>query len=268
MGSYISKRDILHRFTYANVDRVLAISEVIRKNVLETTTMPPDRVLTLHHAIDTDFFSPRQGNRARVRAQFGYDERNVVVGFVGRFSPGKGHEDLLNAIPLVRPQCPALRVLVVGEASYGEHPYAESIRSLSHNLGLDAIVTFAGYRSDVPDIMASFDILAFPSHAESFGVVLIEAMAMERPVVSTNCDGVIDIVVDGRTGIFVEPRNPRQLASALLRLIEDPALRDRMGKEGRKRVVDLFDRRKQIDRLEAVYEEVLKPVTHLPAARS
>jgi glycosyltransferase involved in cell wall biosynthesis len=88
-------------------------------------------------------------------------------------------------------------------------------------------------------------------------VVLIEAMAMELPVVSTNCDGVLDIVVEGETGLYVPPRNSTELASALLRLIDDPDLRRRLGLAGRKRVLDLFDRRNQIDRLENIYAEVL-----------
>ena len=82
-------------------------------------------------------------------------------------------------------------------------------------------------------------------------------MAMELPVVATNCDGVLDIVVGGETGLYVPPRESAELASALLRLIDDPALRRRLGLAGRKRVLELFDRRTQIDRLERIYAEVL-----------
>jgi glycosyltransferase involved in cell wall biosynthesis len=88
-------------------------------------------------------------------------------------------------------------------------------------------------------------------------VVLIEAMAMELPVVSTNCDGVVDIVVEGETGLYVHPRAPEELAGALIRLIDDPPLRKRFGEAGRRRVVELFDRRGQIDRLEGMYAGVL-----------
>jgi glycosyltransferase involved in cell wall biosynthesis len=84
-------------------------------------------------------------------------------------------------------------------------------------------------------------------------MVLIEAMALERPVVSTNCDGVLDIVVDGVTGLYVHPKKGLELAEALARLIGDPGLRERMGKAGRRRVVELFDKKKQIDRIEQIY---------------
>jgi glycosyltransferase involved in cell wall biosynthesis len=192
------------------------------------------------------------------RKQFGFAEDDVVIGFVGRFSPGKGHEDLLHAAASLRDDGLTFRVLVTGEASYGEERYEDSIREMCRSLGLGAIVIFAGFRSDIPHVMGSFDILAFPSHAESFGLVLIEAMAMELPVVSTNCDGVLDIVVDGGTGLYVHPRNPTELAAALKRLIRDPLLRAKMGKAGRQRVLQLFDQTKQIDTLENLYSALLK----------
>jgi glycosyltransferase involved in cell wall biosynthesis len=257
VGSYVNKKDAFHRFTYAHVSKVMAISHVIHKNVLDTTPMTPDRVMTLHDAIDTDFLSLRQVDRTTVRKEFGFGSDLVVIGFVGRFSPGKGHEELLEAASLLSKKHRDIHFLVVGEASQGEERYAQKIRTLSLSLGLERTVTFAGYRRDIPEVMAAFDIFAFPSHAESFGVVLIEAMAMERPVVSTNCDGVLDIVVDGETGLYVHPRNATELAAALARLIEAPELRERMGKAGRKRVEEMFDQRRQMNEIEEVYYKLL-----------
>jgi glycosyltransferase involved in cell wall biosynthesis len=135
-------------------------------------------------------------------------------------------------------------------------------------LKLDHVVRFTGFRKDVADVMASFDIFAFPSHAEAFGVALIEAMAMERAVVSTNCEGVLDIVADGVTGIYVNPRNPQQLASAIERLGSDSELRERMGKAGRKRVEEMFDQKKQIARIEEIYYELLNLPSYLKPSRS
>jgi glycosyltransferase involved in cell wall biosynthesis len=258
MGSYISKRDLLHQFTYASVSRVIAISQVIRTNVLDTTPMTPERVVTLHNAVDTEMFSPERGRRQQVRGSFGLDDATVVIGFVGRFSPGKGLEELLQAAGILRSRIRKMHVLIAGEASYGEEEYAASIRTLARSLDLDTTVTFAGFRSDIPELMSAFDIFAFPSHAEAFGMVLIEAMAMERPVVSTNCDGVLDIVVDGETGLYVHPRNPQELAEALATLINDPDRRITMGKAGRLRVLQLFDQRKQLERLEKIYQDVLR----------
>jgi glycosyltransferase involved in cell wall biosynthesis len=258
VGSYVSKKDVFHRFTYAHVSKVMAISKVIHKNVLDTTPVTPDRVMTLHDAIDTGLFSLRQVDRNRARREFGFTDDLIVIGLVGRFSPGKGHEELLGAASLLSSKHSNIHFLVVGEASHGEERYAQMIRTLSLSLGLQKVMTFSGYRKDIPEVMSALDIFAFPSHAESFGVVLIEAMAMERPVVSTNCDGVLDIVVDGQTGIYVHPRNAAELATALSRLIDDAALREKMGKAGRRRVEELFDQRKQMNTIEEVYYELLE----------
>jgi glycosyltransferase involved in cell wall biosynthesis len=257
VGSYVRKKDLFHRFTHAHVSRVLAISEAIHKNVLDTTPMTPDRVVTLHDAIDTDLFSLRRVDRYQVRREFGFPDDATIIGFVGRFTPGKGHEEFLEAAKSIVQKHTNTHFLVVGEASHGEQRYEQKIRTLAISLGLERAVTFAGFRRDIPEVMAAFDIFVFPSHAESFGVALIEAMAMERPVVSTNCDGVLDIVVDGVTGLYVHPRNAEELAAAIARLIDNPLLREKMGKAGRGRVEDLFDQRKQMNRIEELYYQLL-----------
>jgi glycosyltransferase involved in cell wall biosynthesis len=258
MGSYIMKRDPLHRITYAHVDRVIAISTVLQKNVIETTPMSPDRVVVLHHGVDTDLFSPERVDRWRVRREFGIEDDATLIGFVGRFSPGKGHEDLLHALHLLTPAHPRLRCLIVGEASVGESDYEQKVRTLTARMGLDTVVTYAGFRRNIPEVMATFDLFAFPSHAEAFGIVLIEAMAMERAVVSTNCDGVLDIVVDGETGVTAPSKDPVRFAAGLDRLIRDPSLRQRMGSAGRRRVAEMFNQSIQIKRLEGIYREVLR----------
>jgi glycosyltransferase involved in cell wall biosynthesis len=263
VGSYITKKDAYHRFIYSHVARVLAISDVIHKNVLDTTPLPIDRVITLHDAVDTEHFSLARVSRERVRREFGFDDHTLVVGFVGRFSPGKGHEEFLEAASRLNKKYNNIRFLVVGEASYGEKAYEQRIRSMCKSLKLDGVVLFAGFRRDIPDLMAAFDVFAFPSHAEAFGLVLIEAMAMERPVVSTNCDGVLDIVVDGVTGLYVNPRNAIQLANAIEKLGTDGELREKMGKNGRRRVEELFDQRRQIARIEEIYYGLLDLPAHL-----
>ncbi len=258
VGSYIRKKDPFHRFTHRRIGVVLAISEVIHRNVIETTPVPPERVLTLHDAVDTERFSPATTDHFAVRREAGIPDDAVVVGFVGRFSPGKGVEELLHAAQRVTQRHPHVRFLVAGETSHGEESYGQSIHDLAGQLGLQDSVVFMGYRNDVPAVMAGFDILAFPSHAESFGVVLIEAMAMGKPVVSTNCDGVLDIVVDGVTGIYVPPKDAGALAEGLERLAADPTLRRQMGNAGRARVLQLFDRKVQLDKLEQVYYKLVE----------
>lgn len=256
MGSYIQKKDFFHRYTYARVRYVLAISNVINRNVLETTPMTPDRVLTIHDAVDLTVFDPERVDRIATRRSFGVTDETPIIGFVGRFSPGKGHEEILEAARILKERGWAFRLVIVGEPSHGEEEYAASVHEKAGSLGINDRVVFAGYRPDMPAVMAAFDMFAFPSHAEAFGVVLIEAMAMKRAVVATNCDGVVDIVVDRMTGLMIPPKLAVPLADALGRFLRDPDLRMRMGEAGRERVEGLFDQRKQIDLLETIYQDV------------
>ncbi len=264
VGSYISKRDPFHRYTYSRVRCVLAISSVIAENVLATTPLPRDRVSILHDAVNLRVFDPSRIDGGRIRREFGIPDDMPLIGFVGRFSPGKGHEELLEAVALLQTRGLHFHTLVVGEPSLGEEAYANEVRRMAHQRVLPGSLTFAGYRSDIPELMASFDVLAFPSHAESFGVVLIEAMAMGKAVVSTDCDGVLDIVVDGETGIMVPARDGPALGRGLERLLRNRELRMGMGVAGRKRVELLFDQEVQITRLETVYTAVLsgEPEVH------
>jgi glycosyltransferase involved in cell wall biosynthesis len=128
VGSYIKKKDLLHRFTYSHVDRVLAISDVIHKNVLDTTPVTPERVITLHDAVDTELFSLSRVSRERVRREFGFDDEKLAVGLVGRFTPGKGHEEFLEAASILNKKFGNIRFVIVGEASYGEQMYEQRIR--------------------------------------------------------------------------------------------------------------------------------------------
>lgn len=258
VGSMVSKRDPFHRLTYARVTRVLAVSSVIRKNVIETTPVPPERVTVLHDAVNTRRFNPATVDPRVFRRTLGIADDSIVVGCLGRFSPGKGHEDLLHAAAVVRDSHPGVRFVVVGEASSGEESYAKGVRDLAARLHLEETVIFAGFRPDVPEVMAGFDVFAFPSHAEAFGMALIEAMAMQKAVVASSSDGVLDIVQQGVSGLLVPPRNPLALALAITRLVDNPYLRTRLGQAARERVVGHFDQERQIDALEGIYDSLVK----------
>jgi glycosyltransferase involved in cell wall biosynthesis len=198
-----------------------------------------------------------------VRRELGFEEGHFIIGMVGRFSPGKGHEEFLEAARMIHSSLPEIKLLVVGEPSYGEEEYGRKILESAKSLAAEGVVKFCGFRSDIPEVMASLDILAFPSHAEAFGDVLIEAMAMKLPVVSTNCDGVLDIVIDGETGIQVPPRDAQALANALMLLIQDNERRRLFGEAGRKRVEKTFDLRQRTETMEGLYAQVLNPTASL-----
>ncbi len=253
IGTQKPKTDWLHRALYGRVQVILAISDVIHCNIVATHPVEPQRVMTLHHGVDLQRFDPEQHRGLEVRRQLGLSEQDVVIGIMGRLQRAKGYAEFLHMAAQLKPRYPRCRFLMIGEASRGEEKEAREILDMIPALGLQDRVHWLGFRRDVPDVLAAQDIFVFPSHAEAFGLVLIEAMAMRKPVVSSRCDGVLDIVEDRKTGLLVPPKNVDQLVKAVAELIDDPSLRERMGHAGRQRVEAYFNQQKMLRRLKEIY---------------
>lgn len=241
VGSFIVKKDFLHRFLYNRVTKIFAISNVIKKNVIDTCPINPERIELHFNGVDISKFNIENSNGIIIRKEFGINENDIVIGMLARFSKGKGHEDFLKAASELNKKYSNVKFLIVGEPSYGEKVYAESVYKLANELNLEKSLIFTGYRSDTNNILASMDIFAFPSHNEAFGIALVEAMAMEKPVVCSASDGILDINLDGETGLFFETKNYLSLTEKLSILIEDKSLREKMGKNARMRVIAQFD---------------------------
>jgi glycosyltransferase involved in cell wall biosynthesis len=145
----------------------------------------------------------------------------------------------------------------VGEASKGEDAYAEEIKKLAEDYGLNNLI-FAGFRIDMPEVLSAMDIFIFPSHAEAFGVALVEAMAMAKPSVSTSSDGILDITVDNETGYLFKKDDPADLKNKLELLIKSPEKRRTLGNAARQRVLEHFDSQKLMDGLVELYKQFIK----------
>lgn len=257
LGSFVDKKDFFHKYLYSRVDLITAISEVIKKNVIDTCPVEPNKVEVFYNGIDISKYREALKHRERIRKEFGIKDE-VVIGLIGRFSPGKGHEDFLHAAKIIIEKRKHTKFLIVGSESFGEEKYAESIYKLAEDLRLKDHLVFTGYRKDIPELMGAIDILAVPSHAEAFGNVAIEGMAAGKPVVASNKDGLLEIVVNEKTGLFFETKNVSSLANALIKLIDDKNLRDKFGSEGLKRVQEKFDEQTQIKKLEQKFIDLIE----------
>ena len=164
-----------------------------------------------------------------------------LVGNVARLAPQKGHATLVEAARLV----PGARFAIVGD---GE------LRAELERRAEGLPVQLLGARDDVPDLLASFDVFAFPSLYEGLCVAVIEAQAAGVPVVATPVGGIRETVVDGETGLLVPPRDPEALAAAIRRLLDDPALARRLAEEARRRVRERFSERRMVEETLRLYE--------------
>ena len=140
VGSGISKKDFLHKKLYKRVDRLFAISEVIKYNLIETCPVSPERVSILPNGVDVNLFDPNIVDRKKVRGEFNFKTDEIVLGMLARFTPGKGHEEFLQAARDLNKDYNNLRYLIVGESSRGENSYTEYIKELAEKFkkeGLD-----------------------------------------------------------------------------------------------------------------------------------
>ena len=189
-----------------------------------------------------------------IRSEFVEPEEHLV-GNVARTDPWKGQAYYIEAAKLVLDQIPNVKFLIVGKDSEGSR-YSDELKALARKHGIEDRVIFTGYREDVLSVMKSLDVFVLPSLGEPFGRVLIEAMALEKPVVATGSGGVPEIVTED-TGRLVPEREPGPMADAIVALLRDPDRRVAMGKAGRARVDGMFTMEIHARNIENVYRELL-----------
>jgi glycosyltransferase involved in cell wall biosynthesis len=168
---------------------------------------------------------------------------------------GKGFEYLIEAIPTITKTFPKAKILIVGDG-----PLSERLEALSEELRVRDNVIFAGFRSDIKEILSAIDILVIPSLLEGFPMITLEAMAMAKPIVATNIDGITEQITDEVNGILVPPKNPSALAKAstVIRVLNDKELAMSMGLAAREKVEQEFSVEKMVAETEKVYLSLLK----------
>ncbi|MCB1704391.1 MAG: glycosyltransferase family 4 protein [Halioglobus sp.] len=223
------KRKLAAALCRTGFDRKLAVSEAVASHYRAALGL--ERIEVVHNPVDLEAIDSLQLHKVKKFTEAAH----IVV--PGRLVPEKGHTDLLSALALLRDQGQVFTVTVAGDG-----PLRETLRQQCCEAGLQEAVSFTGalqYEILLATV-ATADIVVIPSRFEGFGLAVVEAMALSRPVVVTAVGGLLDIVEDGVSGLMVPCRQPRELAAALQRLMASPALREALGCAGRKRVENAF----------------------------
>ncbi|MCA1558576.1 MAG: glycosyltransferase family 4 protein, partial [Acidobacteria bacterium] len=191
---------------------------------------------------------------ARVRAEFHLDAGARVVGMIARVQPPKDFETLIRAMAEVVEREPRAALLVVGEY---EHPHClehyTKLQTLAAELRLTERIIWAGLRADVPDMIRAMDVCVLSTHAEGMPLVLLEAMALKRPVVATRAGGIPELITHEETGLLHEKNNHRELALGILSLLDDPSRAARLARRGQEHVRSNFNKEKTINETRNLY---------------
>lgn len=232
-------------------DCVIANSDAARRGLIEHGGMDPSLVRVVPNGVDLARYSSN-GHRARKREELGYSSGDLVVGTVSNLRREKDHRTMLEAAAIVLRRVPNARFFIAGTGELeGE------LKALVQETGLLPYVSFLGKRTDVPELLGAMDVMVLPSSSESLPNVVLEAMSCGRAVVASDTGGLGGLIDSGRTGQLVAPRSPQQLADAIARLLEQPALREQMGQAARQHAEADFDIHIAVKRLEAIYDEFL-----------
>jgi glycosyltransferase involved in cell wall biosynthesis/2-polyprenyl-3-methyl-5-hydroxy-6-metoxy-1,4-benzoquinol methylase len=243
------------------LDALIAISDAVADYIRTNTGVAPDKITRIYYGLDP---APYEGGgrkasggrgKSRVASALRRPPPSApIIGMVARLAPQKGHKVLLDALPAVSERFPDLCVELVG---HEQQLTVDQLKAYADGRGVADNVSFTWFRDDIPDLLTRWQLLVLPSLWEGFGLVLLEAMAAGRPVVASAVGPIPEVVADGESGLLVEPGNPRALAEALLRLLEDPELAARLGETGRRRVAERFSLDRMVAETEAVYQRFL-----------
>lgn len=233
--------------------RIIAISAAVAEQFADLRAS----VTIIPNGVPLGQFCPGPPD-PQLQAELGLTSEDQVFCVVGRLTPWKGHMTLLEALALTAPNHPHLKLLVVGEVAFWENSYEREVKEKADDLGIADRVVWTGYREDVPKLLRLCDVCVLPSVDEPFGRVLVEAMAVGKPVIGTNSGGVPEIIVDGETGLLVPSNNATALAEAIEEMLSDPLQAQQMGEAGLQRARELFDADRVAAQVQQVYRELLR----------
>ncbi len=243
----------IYGWTAQAVDALIAVTADVKRYHVKYTGVPAAKVHVIENGVDLSRFSmPSDASvGAAVRMEFGIAPNVPLFGIIGRLVPQKDHALFLRAATEILSQLPAARFLIVGDGEL-----RQELEQQARALYLEQSVIFAGIRKDIPEILAALDVLVFSSKWEGLPVTLLEAMAAEKPVVSTAVDGVRDVMQNGITGILCNS-DAATLAMACVELANDPARRKVMGRAARKLATERYSIQSMIERTVALYKKSL-----------
>ena len=243
------KTNALSRWKYRQVERFICSSDAIRR-MLVADGVPEALTITVREGIDIERVAAAPA--ADLHAEFWLPHHAPIVGNVAALVPHKGQTHLIEAAALVVRKVPDARFVIAGEGDL-----RPSLERLIKERRLEKHVFLAGFRPDVLSVHKAFDIFAMSSVTEGLGTSVLDAMACAKPVVATAAGGIPEAVVDGVTGVLVEPRDHDAMARALIALLADEDARTGMGAAGLRRVRDEFSIERLVRETLRVYEHVL-----------
>ena len=234
------------------VDRVVTCSRAVEKWALGRERISQEKVLTIHNGVDLERFGS-QGDGSKIRNEFSIPEGAPLIGTVANLAVEKGYPYLLEAVEFVLKEKPDTWFIFVGSG-----PLESEIKERAAKIPGHRQIIFTGFRSDIPDFLAAMDVFVLASLIEGFPNVLLEAMAMAKPVVATEVGGIPELVDSEESGVLVPAKDGKALAKAILSLLADRGRANRLGLRAQEKTRIEFALEHMVDQYEALYLSLLR----------
>ena len=233
--------------------KVIAVSDSIRDFLILHEGVDPDRVVTLSNGIDSQSFLPaKEGQMALAKSALGLPSDALVIGGMGRLVPQKNFSRFLDVAARVLSETPSAVFVIAGTG-----PQEEELKAKAALLGINERVRFLGHVSDRLSLYYAFDALLMTSDFEGTPMVLLEAMSCGLPVVASAVDGIAEVCTDGHDALLLPPGDVAGFATALKDILQDDGLRATLGRNARDSILERYEIRHLVRRIEGIYEEVL-----------
>lgn len=245
---------VIYRLAIGKLDACIACSREVGEFTISSRSVPRDTITVIDNGIDTDRFDPAATVPLPLGG-YGVPQGATVVAVIGRLQPQKDHSNFLSAANRVAQACPSVHFLIVGQGDL-EH----DLRTQAQSFGLTPHrLTFTGVIRDMPRLLAAVDIVVISSAWEGLPVILLEAMAMARPVASTSVGGIPGVVHDKENALLVPPGDPNALASVIKQLSDAPDMRSRFGRAARQAMLARKSGNDMISQTFAFYSADMRP---------
>ncbi|MEW6675764.1 MAG: glycosyltransferase family 4 protein [Nitrospirota bacterium] len=241
---------LLERLATIFTDKIIALTERERQEYIRLRIADGEKIQTVHNGIYIERFLS-VSDKKKVREELGIKPYLALIGWVGRLVDVKGCEYFIDAAGIIKTRFWDSVFIIAGDG-----PLRDFLERKAEAIGISESVYFLGYRTDIPDIIALIDILVISSLNEGLGLVAIEAMASARPVVATNVGGLPEVIIDGKCGFIVPPGNPQPIADAVLKILTNHSLKEKMGIEARERA-QIFDFKNTVKETIPLYKGLL-----------
>ncbi len=247
---------ILERLTACITDKIIALTDQEKKDHLHFRIASEDKFSVLHSGINLDKFFNTSVDSAGMKRELGIPEDNLVVGTAGRLTPIKGQKYLIEAARKIVDIRPDTTFVFLGDGEL-----LNELKNIASKLGIEENVRFPGWRPDVAEVMSAFDIFVLPSLNEGMGRVLVEAMAMGKPIVASDVGGIPDLVIHGKNGYLVPVGDVETLAARIKELLDDSGKREEMGNTGRRYAAG-YSSEAMVKKIDQLYRELAVSCCH------